>query len=179
MKHSVFVLVFLVLISCRKNEARRPKSHTTQNFYKEVLEHNKRLNKIEDRNIELLLTKDTINNYQTSNNGFWYTYIAKDTLGNKAPKLDDIVTIKYDIKDVFDNVIYEAKEVEYKVGKENLIAGIADGVQLMKKGEEMIFIIPSYRAFGVTGDGDKIKMNKTLKTKIKLIDIKQKKNENK
>ena len=178
MKYNVFLLVLVVLMSCADKEARRPKTHTTTNFYKEVLKENKKLNKIEERNIKLVLSKDTIYNYQESSNGFWYTYIKKDTLNSSRPKTNDLVIIRFDIKDIFNTVIYKEKEIEYKVGKENFITGLSDGIRMMKKGEQMNFIIPSYRAYGVTGDGNKIQMNKTLKSSVTLIDIKQNKNEN-
>jgi len=178
MRYNVFLVFLLLCFSCKETEARRPKTHTTNNFYKELLEKNKKLNKIEERNIKLLLSKDTIHNYQISNAGFWYRYIKKDTFGTVYPKTDDVVILKYSITDVFDNVIYDEKQVSYKVDKEDFIAGLNDGIKLMKEGEEAMFIIPSYRAYGVTGDGNKIGMNKTIKSKLQIIEIKQNQNEN-
>ena len=60
----------------------------------------------------------------------------------------------------------------YKVDKEDFIPALQDGIKLMKKGETIIFVIPSYRAFGVSGDGNKIGINQPIKSTVKLIDIK-------
>ena len=42
------------------------------------------------------------------------------------------------------------------------------------KGETITFVIPSYRAFGVTGDGNKIAVNQPIQSTVTLIDIKSK-----
>ncbi len=173
MRFSVLIITLAVFLSCTEVQPRRPKSSSTKNFYQEVLEENKKLIRLEERNIEALIAKDTVSNYQISNSGFWYSYIKKDTFGQVFPKPDDIVTIRYNITDVFDNEIYGERELTYKVDKEDLISGLNDGVKLMKTSEEVVFIIPSYRAYGVTGDGNKIGINKTLKSNVKLIEIKK------
>ena len=178
MKYSVLIITLILIFSCNSPEARRPKTHSTKNFYKEVLEQNKKLNNLEERKIEHLIKKDTSNIYQISNSGFWYSYIKKDTFGLVFPKTDDVVTLKYNITDVYDNVIYPEKEISYKIDKENFITGLSDGIKLMKEKEEVVFIIPSYRAYGITGDGNRIGINKTLKSKVKLIEIKRQINEN-
>ncbi len=174
MKHSLIIIVFfIVFISCKGIEARRPKQHVTTNFYKEVLKKNKELNKIEQKKISYLISKDTVNVYKTSSNGFWYTYIKKDTLNTVTPKLDDTVTLSFNITSLNDDVIYEQQEVTYKVDKEDFIPGLQEGVKLMKEGESVLFIIPSYIAYGVTGDGNKIGMSTPIKSTLKLIQINQ------
>ncbi len=60
----------------------------------------------------------------------------------------------------------------YTVDKEDFISGIQKGIKLMKMGETIIFVIPSYNAFGVSGDGNKIGLNKTIKSKVTLLNIK-------
>ncbi len=58
------------------------------------------------------------------------------------------------------------------VDKEDFISGIQKGIKLMKVGETIIFVIPSYNAFGISGDGNKIGINKTIKSKVTLLNIK-------
>lgn len=174
MKHSIYFLVVLVLVvSCKELEARRPKDHSTSNFYKEVIAQNKKLNALEKKRIEHHLEKDTLRSYETSTNGFWYTYVKKDTISVQTPKKGDVVTISYNVLDLVGNTIYDQKTRDYKVDEESMIAGLHDGIKLMKKGETITFVIPSYRGYGVTGDGAKIKMNQTIKSTLTLIDIKQ------
>ena len=43
----------------------------------------------------------------------------------------------------------------------------------MKEGEELLFLFPSYKAFGILGDRTKVGMNQPLIYRVKLIKIKQ------
>ncbi len=180
MKYNFFIIaIFFILMSCEGTKARRPKQHSTTNFYKEVIEHNKKLNKREKYFLEQLIKKDTLNHYQTSSNGFWYTYVKKDTLSSLTPQKNDLVTIEYDIKDINNVSLYPTQKIAYKVDKQDFIQALQDGVKLMKKGETITFLIPSYRGYGVVGDGDKIGINQPIKSTVTLIDIKQENNESK
>lgn len=171
----LFFLVCVCLFSCKEPEARRPKQQGTQNFYKEILEKNKKLNALEKKRLEDFIAKDTLNNYMTSTQGFWYAYQVKDTVNTVVPKVDDVVKIAYTITNVVGDTIYKTKEREYKVDKEDFIPALQDGIKLMKKGETITFVIPSYRAFSVTGDGNKIGINQPIKSTVTLIDIKSEK----
>lgn len=178
MKHKtiLFILiVLLVVVACEKPEARRPKQHGTTNFYNEVLKENKKLNALEKERLEKWISQDTIAEYKTSPHGFWYTYVTKDTLGLSSPKPEDVVLLSYSISDMSNGLIYERREKTYKVDKEDFIPALQEGVKLMKKGETITFVIPSYRAFGVTGDGNKIAVNQPIQSTVTLIDIKSKK----
>lgn len=178
-RNIVLFLLVLVLNSCKETEARRPKQHSTTNFYKELIAKNKKLNTREKRFLESLIAKDTLNSYQASSTGFWYTYIKKDTLEKPFAKTKDMVTIEYAINDINGKTLYEKQTRTYKVDKEDFIPALQDGIKLMKQGETVTFVIPSYRAFGVTGDGNKIGINQPIKSTITLINIKQENNENK
>ncbi len=177
MKHKFLFFIFLMLIgvSCKKPEARRPKKHGTTNFYKEVIEKNKKLNTLEKKRLEKLISLDTIRKYHSSANGFWYAYVKKDTVNTNFPKFEDIVQIQYNITDINGNIIYDNQERVYKVDKEDFIPALQDGIKLMKKGETITFVIPSYRAFGVVGDGNKVGVNQPIKSTVTLIDIKSNK----
>ncbi|GFD83611.1 peptidyl-prolyl cis-trans isomerase [Tenacibaculum sp. KUL118] len=176
MKHKIILFVFtaILIVSCKEPQARRPKQHGTTNFYKEVLKENKKLNALEKKRLEEWVAKDTLKEYKTSPNGFWYTYITKDTSNSSSPKFEDLVMLSYNIVSLNGDVLYETKERSYKVDKEDFIPALQDGIKLMKKGETITFVIPSYRAFGVTGDGNKIAVNQPIQSTVTLIDIKSK-----
>ena len=167
-----FLVIVLSVISCKDSEARRPKKQGTTNFYKEVIAKNKQLNDLEKKRLENWISKDTINKYKASKNGFWYTYIVKDSINTAKPKAEDVVLLSYNISDINGNVIYEKKERTYKIDKEDFIPALQDGIKLMKKGEIITFVIPSYRAFGVAGDGNKVTINQPIKSTVTLIEIK-------
>lgn len=168
----IFILTILAVISCKNPEPRRPKKQGTVNFYNEVVAKNKKMNALEKKQLENWISKDTINKYKVSKNGFWYTYIVKDSVNTPKPTLKSTVLLSYDISDINGNVIYKKQEISYKIDKEDFIPALQDGIKLMRKGEIVTFIIPSYRAFGVTGDGNKITVSKPIKSTVTLIEIK-------
>ena len=91
------------------------------------------------------------------------------------PETGDIAELTYDIRDLNDIILYSKETLgikNYVVDKEDFISGIQKGIKLMKVGETIIFVIPSYNAFGISGDGNKIGINKTIKSKVTLLNIK-------
>ncbi|MFK5879978.1 MAG: hypothetical protein QM478_10840 [Flavobacteriaceae bacterium] len=46
-----------------------------------------------------------------------------------------------------------------------------EGLKLMREGEEMQFLFPSFKAFGFTGDQEKIGIKQPLVYSVKLISI--------
>lgn len=171
-----FVLIIFIF-GCKELEPRRPKQHSTKNFYEEVVAQNKKLNALETQKIQSFIKNDTLANYISSANGFWYTYVKKDTLTNQKPVKGDEVTINYNITTIKDDVIYDYQTRKYKIDEEDFVPGLREGIKLMKKGETITFVVPSYRAYGVTGDGNRIGMNQSLKSIVTLIEIKKPNNE--
>ncbi|PKH50747.1 gliding motility-associated peptidyl-prolyl isomerase GldI [Tenacibaculum sp. Bg11-29] len=167
-----FLVVILGVVSCKEPEARRPNKQGTTNFYNEVVKKNKKLNALEKKRLENFISKDTVNQYTVSKNGFWYTYVVKDSLNTLKPKKEDVVLISFDISDINGNILYRRQERNYKVDKEDFIPALQDGIKLMRKGETITYIIPSYSAFGITGDGNKIGVRQPIKSTVTLIEIK-------
>ena len=63
----------------------------------------------------------------------------------------------------------------YKVDQSNqdLISGIRDGVKLMKPGETVTFLFPSYKAYGYYGIQNKLGANTPVQSTITLKSIEQ------
>ena len=127
--------------------------------------------------IEKQLAKDTTTTYQIASFGFWYAYRTKKENETNMPKTGDVVEISYNITDINDVVIYSKEALgikKYTVDKEDFIPALQEGLKLMKVGETITFVIPSYRAFGLVGDENKIGINLTLKSTVTLLKITQK-----
>jgi FKBP-type peptidyl-prolyl cis-trans isomerase len=78
---------------------------------------------------------------------------------------DDIVGIRYKLKLLDDRQCYTADSVlyrEYHLSKDDMPAGLREGLLLMQEGDKALFIIPSHLAFGLSGDGDCIPPNAAL-----------------
>ena len=175
MKIKILFIIGILFLGCSKVAPRRPidpKKSTT--ILKETIKESKRLNKIEEDRILALIKNDSINTYKVSTNGFWYTYIQKIEENKITPKSGDIVTFEYNITDLQDNLIYSKDSLGVKklnVDKEDFISALHTGMKLMKIGETITFVIPSYSAFGIVGDGNKIGINQSIKSTVTLINI--------
>ena len=170
----IFLLVFLGLNSCSEQEARAPITSSKSNGLLSTISVLKEINKAEETKIKNYIKKDSLHSYISSPNGFWYRYIVKNDSDTVFPVKGDIVQVSYDLLDLNDQIIY-SKETngikEYVVDKEDFIRGLQAGIKLMKEGERMKFIIPSFNAFGVLGDEKKIGMNTSIISRITLINI--------
>lgn len=180
MLHKLFyILLFSALIaSCKSPEARRPLQSNSGTFIKESADRNKKIYDEEKSYIEKLIAKDSTNQYITSENGFWYFYNKRDTTSTEMPGLGDIVKFTYNIKDLHGNVILSEKEnglQHYKIDQSNqeLISGIREGIKLMKEGETVTFLLPSYKAYGYYGIAEKLGTNIPVQSTITLHSIEQ------
>lgn len=176
MKNSFLVLLIILALSCVKVQPRKPinpKPSTT--IFANTANELKKLNQLEEEKILEVIQKDSTKNYIQSNQGFWYTYETKIQDSLPTPKFGDEVQLIYNIKDLKDSIIYSKEELglkNYIVDKEDFISGLQKGIKLMKIGETITFVLPSYSAFGISGDGNKIGINQSIKSTVTLINIK-------
>lgn len=57
------------------------------------------------------------------------------------------------------------------VGKDNVEAGLHEGIQLMHVGDQMRFILPSHLAHGLTGDQSKIPPLASVVYEVELLEL--------
>lgn len=148
------LLVTIIFFSCSGPEPRKPVVRKSSTFLKESIVRNKAINKLEETVLKDLMLKDSLHSYKASENGFWYYYNTKDSPDGYTPKSGDEVFINYSIKDVDGSTLYTEEEIgpqRYLVDKEDIITGLQDGVKLMKAGETVTFLFPSYKAYGYLG----------------------------
>lgn len=179
LKKLVYIILFSTfIVSCKSPEARRPVQSHSGTFIKESAERNKKIYDEEKSVIEKLIAKDSTNDYISSENGFWYYYNKRDTTTTEMPDLGDVVQFSYNIKDLNGNEIISEKEnglQQYKVDQSNqeLISGVREGIKLMKEGETVTFLFPSYKAFGYYGIEEKLGTNIPVQSTITLHSIEQ------
>ncbi|NLP58396.1 gliding motility-associated peptidyl-prolyl isomerase GldI [Lutibacter sp. B1] len=179
MKNSFILFsLFLILVSCINPVPRKPVARKTSSFMKESVSFNKSLNAAEEKDFLLLIKNDSVSNYITSPNGFWYKYNLK---GNKVyyPKFGDKVLYTYEVYDINGNIIYDFNEIgekSYVIDQQEIIEGLRNGLKLMNEGEVVTFLFPSHKVYGYLGDNNKININQPLIYKVQLNQI-NKKNE--
>jgi gliding motility-associated peptidyl-prolyl isomerase len=176
MKNSYLFFLILCFFSCYKIEPRKPinpKPSTT--LYKETIKEAISLNKIEEDKILQLIKNDSTKVYLQSLQGFWYTYVNKIEENLPTPVNGNEVIFEYEIRNLNDSLLYSKENLgikSYVVDKEDFISGLQKGIKLMKIGETITFVLPSYSAFGITGDGNKIGINQSIISTVTLTNIK-------
>ncbi len=170
---SYVLLFFLLAIACKSPEARRPVQRSSGSFIQESAERNKKLYKKEEGIIAEIINKNSDINFESNPNGFWYYYNTKDTLNTTMPKFGNIVTFTYDVKTLEGTTIVSEEEnglQQYQIDQSNqdLISGIREGLKVMKAGETVTFLFPSYKAYGYYGIPDKIGANVPIQSTITL-----------
>ncbi|MDN3594722.1 gliding motility-associated peptidyl-prolyl isomerase GldI [Zunongwangia endophytica] len=177
MKKLIFVfLIISAVISCKSPEARYPVSQNSGSYINESVAYNQKLLAEEESKIKQIIASDSTENYIASTNGFWYFYNEKgaDSVSKIRPEFGDLVKFDYHISTLDNQSIYEEGEKptkEYAVDQEKLFSGLRDGIKLMKAGETITFLFPSYKAFGYYGDKNKIGTNIPIKTTVTLHSI--------
>jgi gliding motility-associated peptidyl-prolyl isomerase len=154
MKNSIFLVLIIVIASCSTPTPRKPIVRKTSTFLKESIERNKVINQVEEQALLDYIHNDSLNTYITSPNGFWYRYNTKSSLVTKLPVKGDEIMYAFEIKDVNNEILYTKEELgdrNYLVDREELISGLQEGLKLMKEGEEVLFLFPSYKAYGYSG----------------------------
>lgn len=181
----LYLFIFsAILFSCHTPEARRPIKRQSGTFIKESAIRNKELYDQERDYISQLMQKDSSKTYYSSEKGFWYYYNKKDSIHSETPEVGDIVRFTYNIKDLNGNNILSEEEngiQNYKVDQSNqeLISGVREGIKIMKEGETVTFIIPSYKAYGYYGIQNKLGTNVPVQSTVHLLSIDKQEKPNK
>jgi gliding motility-associated peptidyl-prolyl isomerase len=169
----LFVVICLLFTSCKNLEPRPPISRSTSSNTQLSIELNRELYDAEERKIESIIKLDSLT-FERSSNGFYYSFVKKDTLDGLQPRFGDRVTFEYDVISLSGDTIYNKQELspvtksleqEYGIFK-----GMREALKLMQDGEEMIVYFPSYSAYGYYGDTDRIGINVPFKSNIRLLE---------
>ena len=171
--------VILTTASCKELEARRPITRSSGSYIKESIQRNKDLIAQEENLIKDFIKKDTVNNYIASNQGYWYTYIVKDSVSSSpSPEVGDLTKFTYNLKTLSGRTLLSNEDVGQVItqidqSNQELISGIRDGLKIMKEGESVLFLLPSHKGYGYYGLEDKIPSNTILACELNLLNIKQ------
>lgn len=170
------LLLCMVIIasSCSQPKPRKPVDVRSGSFMTTSIQRSKELLRHEEAIIDSMITKDSLNQYHSSPNGYSYYFNTIDSTTSYHPKEGDIVKINYDIRTLNNQVIYSSKEIgmiNFKVDKEDYFPGLRTAVKLLREGETATFLFPSSLAYGYHGDDHKIGTNQPIKSTIRIIEV--------
>ena len=169
-----FVLMFL---ACQPTKPRKP-IHQNKNRQGNHANYSVALNKAlvqhQELQIQKYIQQDSLNQYTTSNFGFFYTILKHgNPSGSKIQKGTEVVYEKT-LFHLNGKQIYSPEQKKIVLGKSDEIKGIVEGLKLMKEGDQFKFIFTSFAGYGMYGDEKKIKGNTPIITIINILNINNK-----
>lgn len=170
MNGKYFLLVLLVCLACKKQEAFAPiggeKKVTDLDVSKE---RNKIRNAQERKFIEDWIVKSKQTFFSTTEN-YWSSI---DFSNRKMVNQAKLFSYEYELFDFNNEKIYPEKTTKDQVYpvKEREVLAVEDALMHMNKGEEAALLVPSVLAFGSKGDENKIPNDLPIIIKLKVNDI--------
>lgn len=165
MKTVLIISVMLLFAGCQnKPDSRSASAPRTE---AELIEINKSLITQDREQITGYLGK-TSRQFTETNTGLWYSVLENGS----GPTVRTGDNVSYDFESTLLNgdPCYSGTHT-IKVGYTDIGSGVTEGLQLMQKGSDYLFIVPPYLAFGLTGDGGKIPGRAILIYRIRIKDI--------
>lgn len=114
----------------------------------------------------------------TTGTGLRYMITSKGT-GETAkldPDSEKFVKVNYKISLLDGTLCYTSEKEgpkEFRVGHDNVEAGLHEGIQYMNVGDKAVFILPSHLAHGLIGDQSKIPAKSSVLYEIEFLSMKK------
>lgn len=159
------VMIAVIAISCQNKPDSRSKA--TPRTEAELIEINRSLI-TQDRNTINEYISKSDRSFTETNTGLWYSIIGNGS--GPAVKTGDNVSFDYECTLLNGNPCYSGTQT-IRVGYTDAGSGVTEGLQMMQKGSDYLFIVPPYLAYGLTGDGARIPGRAILIYRIRIKDI--------
>ncbi len=164
-KAAILILMAIMATGCQnKPDSRSNPSPRTET---ELIEINKSLIS-QDRGAITGYISRSERSFSETSTGLWYSVIGSGT--GPTVKTGDNVSFDYECTLLNGDPCYSGTET-IRVGYADAGSGVTEGLQLMQKGSDYLFIVPPYLAYGHTGDGAKIPGRAILIYRIRIKDI--------
>lgn len=171
-KHLVILLSSIVCLSACNREPQIVPIAAPQQDYKEAkIAVNQEIARREQADIQLIAKRYDWDLKQTES-GLWYEVV--NVTGKVKAEKGDIVQLKGAITSADGKVVYSTERdgiKEMKVLGTEDVVGLHELVQLMAEGEHAHAIIPSFLAYGISGNGMEISALSSLICDIEIIKI--------
>jgi len=160
-------LLIILTISCNQNQDTRKASLGPGK--EEMVELNRNLVRKDKEIIENYIERKNLS-MKESPTGLWYM-IKEEGTGDFITDNDRVV-MNYECHLLDGTKCYSSEEFGPKViilGRSEIEPGLYEGLGLLKRGGEAVFILPPFMAFGLVGDGKKIPPRATIVYTISIL----------
>ena len=172
----VFLIICSLFLFLQCNNKKEQSKAVDEKKLKQTLEQvNKKLIKTEDEEIDALIKRYRWKMKKTPTGLRYLVY--KEGNGLKA-ETGKTAVVNYEIKLINGTLCYSSKQTgpkSFVIDRALIETGLNEGVLLLRVGDKAKFILPSYLAFGLHGDDNKIPKRATLIYDVELIELKDSK----
>jgi len=172
----VAISTSLLFVSCNNKKqsgyVAKKKMVTKKSPQKSLEKVNKYLLKVEDTEIDDYVSRHKWN-METTGSGLRLEIVKKGT--GSPIKKGDKVTLKYNTFLIDGTMIYSSVKLGpkvFEVGHGGVETGIEEAVMFLHKGDKAHLILPSFLAFGLNGDGNKIPARAIVIYDVEVVDVK-------
>ena len=176
---TVFCCIFLcgmfsIVVSCRRYNTQQSEQDTSavERQKKEILLRvNQQLVEEEVEAIEIF-ARDKGWQMQATESGLYYMIYERGQ-GEKASS-GKKATLNYTVSLMDSTICYSSDQSgpkTFRLGQGGVETGLEEGVLLLHTGDKARFIMPSYLAHGLTGDGDCIPRRATILYDVELLHL--------
>ena len=163
------ILIFLIsLFSCNGN--RQAPTQEANQGNNDMVDVNRYLVQKDNERIQNYIERKGLLMQQTLS-GLWYT-ITRDVSGEVFTEGSSL-TIEYKTSLLDGTLCYTSDKTGVKkivIGKSDIESGLNEGLKLLSPGDEAIFILPPYLAYGLLGDGNLIPSRSILVIEVNVLD---------
>lgn len=166
---SIYIVFLFLLVACKNEHSKITVPEKTD---EEMMAINKEMILEEQGQIDSYISRYGYV-METTKTGLHIMQIQKGE--GKAPLMNNDVTIAYKINLLDGTYCYSSDSsglLTFRMGQSTEPSGLQEGLLHMQEGGKALMILPSWLAYGITGDGDKIGINQSLVYEVQLISIK-------
>ncbi len=178
MRTSNLLLIIICFFSCKQGDRKQKILHAVQQERNHALKEDLILQNRQLIMEELEIIDAFSERYQlspdTTSTGLRYKII--ETTDGVQARLMNEVTISYTASLLNGDICYSSDStglLTLILGQSDLPGGLQEGLLKMKEGERAYLIVPSYLAYGITGDGICIPGSSSIYYKVKLEKVKE------
>jgi FKBP-type peptidyl-prolyl cis-trans isomerase len=170
------ILFFLLAISACQNKDKTAinksvEIHSPQDLDDALINNHKLRIKEEQELIQAYIAK---HNYTAQSTATGVHYLIENTGSGEKVKLMADVQVKYQLNFIDDSYVYSSDSsgfLNMVIGQSTEPSGLQEALLLMNEGTKAVVIVPSYLAYGLTGDGEKIGGRETLVYQIEILKV--------
>ena len=170
----IHIVSLMIFQSCNNDNINTDEQLPDPHLVKEeMIRQNKEWHIIEDELVEAYVRRKRMNVLTTGTGLRYKIYKTTDTIKPTA-NTGDLVTLNYAIYLLEnDSLCYSSEGVPetFMVNFDNVESGLHEAMAYLRAGEKAKIILPSYLAFGLIGDMDKIPPQSSLLYDVEILKI--------